>query len=146
MAREPMTGLCRKTGASLAKVYPRAFLCALLASGLAVRAAGPITYERLLKSDEEPGNWLMYSRNYRSHRYSSLDQITPANVNRLHVKWIYQMKTTHHVETMPLVVDGIMYATRPPNDVVALDTQNGRRLWNYHYPVPAKVYTCCGQV
>ena len=47
-----------------------------------------------------------------------------ANVNRLHVKWVYQMKTTHHVETTPLVVDGIMYATRPPNDVVALDTRD----------------------
>src|SRR6266478_4410613 len=45
-----------------------------------------------------------------------------------------------------LVVDGILYATRPPNDVVALDTQTGRRLWYYHYPVPDKVYTCCGQV
>jgi len=50
------------------------------------------------------------------------------------------------VETTPLVVDGILYATRPPNDVVALDTQTGRRLWYYHYPVPDKVYTCCGQV
>ena len=94
--------------------------------------------ERLLKADEEPGNWLMYSGNYRSYRYSSLDQITPANVNPVHLKWIYQMKTTHHVETTPLVVDGIMYATRPPNDVVALDTQTGRRLWYYHYPVPDK--------
>src|SRR5260370_25705975 len=56
------------------------------------------------------------------------------------------MKTTHHVETTPLVVDGIMYATRPPDDVVALDTQTGRTLWHYHYPVPDKVYTCCGQV
>src|SRR5215831_17555194 len=109
-------------------------------------AAGPVTYERLLKADDEPGNWLMYSGNYGSHRYSRLDQITPENINRLHMKWVYQMNTTHHVETTPLVVDGIMYATRPPNDVVALDTQTGRKLWYFHYPVPDKVYTCCGQV
>ena len=86
-----------------------------------------------------PETGSMYSGNYEGHRYSPLDQITPENVNRLHMKWVYQMHTTHHVETTPLVVDGIMYATRPPNDVVALDTQTGRTLWFYHYPVPEKV-------
>src|SRR5260370_41797987 len=108
--------------------------------------AAQMTYERLLKADEERGNWLMYSENYRSYRHSRLDQITSANVNKLRLKWAYQMQTTHHVETTPLVVDGIMYATGPVNDVVALDTQTGRTLWFYHYPLPAKVYTCCGQV
>ena len=91
-------------------------IVALFAAAVAAWAAGPITYERLLKADEEPGNWLMYSGNYRSYRHSRLDQITAANVSKLHIKWVYQMKTTHHVETTPLVVDGIMYATRPPAD------------------------------
>lgn len=119
---------------------------ALLSGGLAARAGEPVTYERLLKADDEPGNWLMYSGNYRGYRHSKLDQINTTNVSRLHLKWIYQMQTTHHVETSPLVVDGIMYATRPPNDVAAIDTQTGRRLWYYHHPVPEKVYACCGQV
>src|SRR5947208_15482401 len=94
-------------------------------------AAGPVTYERLLKADEEPGNWLMYSGNYRSYRYSRLDEINTTNVRDLRLKWIYQMKTAHHVETTPLVVDGVMYVTRPPNDVVALDAQTGRKFWEY---------------
>ncbi len=120
--------------------------CLILVAGLALEAAGPVTYDRLLKAESEPGNWLMYSGNYYSHRYSRLDQITTANVQRLRPKWIYQMRTNHKVETSPLVVDGIMYLTRPPNDVVALDTDTGRRLWSYSYKVPEKVYTCCGQV
>src|SRR6266849_9908989 len=123
----------------------RRFFFALFGAGVAAWPAGPITYERLLKADEEPGNWLMYSGNYRSYRYSWLDQITPSNVSKLHPKWIYQMKTTHHVETTPLVVDGILYATRPPNDVVALDTQTGRRLWYYHYPFPTKYIPAAGR-
>ena len=121
-------------------------LGAFLAICVAAFAAGPISYERLLKADQEPGNWLMYSGNYASHRYSGLKQINAANVSKLHVKWIYQMKTTHHVETTPLVVDGVMYATVPPSDVVALDARNGRRFWYYHHPVPQKVATCCGRV
>src|SRR5438270_10841347 len=112
------------------------------AAGAAVWAAGPVTYERLLKAGDEPGNWLMYSGNYGSHRYSGLDQITPENVTRLHVKWVYQMQTTHHVETTPLVVDGIMYATGPVNHVVAVDTQTGRGLLGYHFRVTGKGCTC----
>ncbi len=42
-------------------------LCASLAPGLAL---GQVTYERILNADKEPGNWLTYSGNYSSHRYS----------------------------------------------------------------------------
>ena len=34
-------------------------------------------------------------------------------------------------ETTPLVVDGIMYLTRPENDIYALDAVTGRLLWTY---------------
>src|SRR5262249_24566724 len=105
----------------------------------------PVTYERLLKADQEPGNWLMYSGNYRSHRYSSLNQINRDNVQRLHVKWIFQ---EHHakVEATPLVVDGILYTVQPPNTVVALDAGTGRVLWTYVHPVPPGTISCCGQI
>jgi hypothetical protein len=29
----------------------------------------PVTYERLLNSAKEPGNWLMYGGDYKSHHY-----------------------------------------------------------------------------
>jgi alcohol dehydrogenase (cytochrome c) len=105
----------------------------------------PVTLERLLRADQEPGNWLTYSGDYRSHHYSRLNQITTANVQRLHAKWIFQM---HHakVETTPIVVDGIMYVTRPPSDVIALDAETGRVLWTFEYRMPSRVYTCCGEV
>lgn len=109
-------------------------------------ASPSVPYERLLKADDEPGNWLMYSGNYRSYRYSRLDQITAANARRLRVKWMYQLRTTHKVETTPLVVDGVMYLTGPPNDVIALDTETGRGLWTYRHKIPSQTYACCGQV
>jgi len=46
----------------------RRFFFALFGAGVVAWSAGPITNERLLKADEEPGNWLMYSGNYRSYR------------------------------------------------------------------------------
>ena len=127
----------------------------LVASGITVLLMGtlaaqshtglPITYERLLKATQEPGNWLTYSGDYRSHHYSTLDQITADNVHRLRAKWIYQMHKSK-VETTPIVVDGVMYVTRPPSDVIALDAETGRALWTFEYRLPSRVYTCCGAV
>jgi len=105
----------------------------------------PVTYERLLKATQEPGNWLMYSGDYRSHHYSSLDQITAENVRGLRAKWIYQMHRPK-VEATPIVVDGIMYVTRPPSDVIALDAETGRALWTFEYRLSNRVYICCGEV
>lgn len=133
----------------------RRTLFALVAAGLTLTAAAmaqsasptgmPITYERLLDAANEPGNWLMYSGDYRSHHYSSLTQITAANVHRLRARWIYQMHK-QKVETTPIVVDGVMFVTRPPSDVIALDAETGRALWTFEYRLPGTVYVCCGEV
>ena len=105
----------------------------------------PVTPERLLKAGAEPGNWLTYSGDYRSHHYSSLDQINTTNVTRLKAKWIFQMHRTK-VETTPIVVDGVMYVTRPQSDVIAIDAETGRALWTYEHRLTGRVYVCCGEV
>jgi len=105
----------------------------------------PVTYERLLKAPTEPGNWLTYGGDYRSHHYSRLNQITADNVHRLRAKWIYQFHRPK-VEATPIVVDGVMYLTRPPSDVIALDAETGRALWTFEYRLASSVYICCGQV
>src|SRR3954464_12285684 len=106
----------------------------------------PVTAERLLQADKEPGNWLMYSGRYSSWRYSSLNQINTSNVKSLHAKWIFQGRSPEKFETTPLVVDGIMYLTRPENDVFALDAATGRVMWAYNYKNPERTYNCCGRV
>ena len=105
----------------------------------------PVTYERLLKAPTEPDNWLTYGGDYRSHHYSRLNQITADNVHRLRAKWIYQFHRPK-VEATPIVVDGVMYLTRPPSDVIALDAETGRALWTFEYRLASSVYICCGQV
>lgn len=106
----------------------------------------PGSVRDLLQADATPKNWLMYSGNYQSHRHSGLREITAANVAGLELKWTYQMKVVEKVEATPLVVDGAMYMTVPPNDVVALDAATGVRLWEYKRRLPAKIQTCCGMV
>ena len=106
----------------------------------------PVTYDRLLKADQEPGNWLMYSNTYNGWRFSRLNQINTDNVKNLHVKWLFQGRHDQKFETTPLVVNGIMYLTRPENDVFAVDAETGRVLWMYSYKNPERTYNCCGRV
>ena len=104
-------------------------------------ALGQVTYERILNADKEPGNWLTYSGNYSSHRYSPLTAITRDNVASLRPVWVFQTGGGGSLETSPIVIDGIMYITQPPGTVLALDGRTGRTLWSWSRPMPEKLLT-----
>jgi alcohol dehydrogenase (cytochrome c) len=108
--------------------------------------AGQVTYQRILNSSGEPGNWLTYSGNYAAHRFSSLDQINETNVGKLKPVWSFQVQSLQKFETTPLVVNGIMYISEPPSNVTALDIKTGRPLWRYRRTLPDDIRVCCGQV
>ena len=109
---------------------------AILIALAAAPALGQVSYSRLLNADDEPEAWLMYSGNYKSERFSRLDQINKDNVSGLRPAWIYQTGTTGRVEVTPLVADGVMYIAEPPSTIAALDAHTGRRLWRYDPLVP----------
>lgn len=98
-----------------------------------------VPYSRLVDADAEPQNWLTYSGNYASHRFSALDEINASNVHRLRVEWAYQVGGGNTVETTPLVVDGVMYLTEPPSTVTALDARTGQRIWRWSPDMPSGV-------
>ena len=92
------------------------------------------------------GDWRVIGGDLGSTRYSKLTQITPANVKNLELQWVYQSRSLEKFETTPLVVDGIMYVTDPPNNVVALDAKTGAVFWVYDYRPSPDARVCCGSV
>src|SRR3954470_20215781 len=105
------------------------FLAFLLAPA-ALMAQVNVPFERIRAADKEPGNWLTYSRDYSGQRYSPLDQIHAGNAGKLKMAWMRQVNELDTVETSPIVVDGTMFVTAPPNMVEALDARTGRKLWS----------------
>jgi len=105
-----------------------------------------VSFERLIRAAATPQNWLNYSGSYMSQRYSALDQITPANVQNLEQKWIFQARSLEKFEATPLVVDGILYTVQAPNDIVAMDAATGGIFWIYSYSPDPKARLCCGRV
>ncbi|MBI3683723.1 MAG: PQQ-dependent dehydrogenase, methanol/ethanol family [Acidobacteria bacterium] len=88
-----------------------------------------VTYDDLLKAD--PKNWLHYSGQYHSQRHSLLKQIDTGNIKTLSAAWIYHIEGARRLESVPIVVDGVMYVSQP-NEVHALDARTGRLIWDWH--------------
>ena len=79
-------------------------------------------------------DWPVFGGRTDNTHYSTLDQITPANVSRLQVAWTYETRDEFQGSEMqanPVVVDGVLYATSPKLRVFALDAATGRELWSF---------------
>ena len=113
--------------------------------GLALAdASAQVPFERLRSTADEPQNWLTYSGSYFSQRYSELDRVAPDNVDDLELQWVYQTPVMGPWQATPIVVDGVMYLTQRPNDIVALDARTGRVFWIYRHPTSPDHLACCG--
>jgi alcohol dehydrogenase (cytochrome c) len=108
----------------------------VLSACCAIPSLAQVSYDRLVHSDSEPQNWLMYGGNYGSQRFSGLKDMTPQNASSIRLAWVYQMRGSGALESTPLVVDGIMYVTEPPSTVTALDARTGKALWHFSPMIP----------
>jgi len=116
-----------------------------LREGPVTPAFTPVSWERLVNAVDEPENWLMYSSTLDSQRHSGLNQVNTANVTELEFKWAYQIPEIDRAETTPLVVDGIMFITEAPSNIVAVDAVTGRQYWRYDHELPDDLRICCGR-
>ena len=103
-----------------------------------------VTSDRLVRAADEAQNWLMYSGGYFSQRYSALKQIDRSNAKNLELKWILPNQVFGAWQSTPLVVDGVMYVTQRPNDVLAVDAKTGRVFWLYRHVPSPDARVCCG--
>ena len=107
-------------------------LAAALSLGLAPAQAADVDSARIQAADQNPNDWLTYHGSYKSYHYSPLDQINTGNVKNLEVAWMhFPGRSTRGVQSMPLVVDGILYYSGSYSRVFALDGATGKVLWTY---------------
>ncbi|RXH54566.1 Glucose dehydrogenase, PQQ-dependent [Granulicella sibirica] len=107
--------------------------CALaaLVSGMALGQSGVVDVKQGdLLQKEIRENWVSYNGDYTGKRYSSLTEVTPANVKQLGAKWIFHTKNAGVLQVTPVVVAGVMFVTGS-NDAYALDAKTGKQLWHH---------------
>jgi quinoprotein glucose dehydrogenase len=89
----------------------------------------------------KPGtDWPAYGGSYAAQRFSPLQQITPANVEKLKRVWLYNTgdmpegdpkKSKYGAETTPLKVGDTLYLCSATNILIALDPATGKQRWRY---------------
>ena len=78
-------------------------------------------------------DWPGYNGDPGGNRYTTLAQITKANVARLGPKWVFTLPNAGRLQVTPVVVGGIMYVS-VANECYALDAGTGRQIWHYKRP------------
>ena len=105
------------------------FACSLLIALTMGGSAGPDTPAPERRAD---GEWPVYGGTKANTKYSPLDQINRDNVHRLEVAWVYHAGDEGYtIETNPIVVDGVLYATSPSVNALALDAATGEEIWTF---------------
>jgi quinoprotein glucose dehydrogenase len=79
-------------------------------------------------------DWAVYAGGTDSVRYSGLSQITRDNVSQLQVAWTFDTGDAYagsELQCNPLIIDGVLYATTPKVNVIALDAATGTLQWRF---------------
>jgi quinoprotein glucose dehydrogenase len=77
--------------------------------------------------------WAVNGGAYNS-RYSPLTQVNRQNVGQLVVAWTYDSHDAFkdsEMQSNPIIVGRVLYATTPTMQVVALDAASGREIWKF---------------
>jgi len=93
--------------------------------------------------------WLHAGGDWSNSRYSTLQQIAPANVKNLKGAWVAHLGSglgaKYSLETTPIVKDGVMVVTSGNDDVFALDAKTGALIWEHRSGIDQAINTvCCG--
>src|SRR5258707_10783973 len=81
-----------------------------------------------------PREWPVYNGDSGNTHYSPLDQINRGNVSRLQVAWTFDAGDSFagsELECNPIIVNGVLYATTPKVNVIALNAATGKLLWRF---------------
>lgn len=97
-------------------------------------------------TDQEAGaDWLAYGGTNGGRRYSSLAQISTANVGELEEAWTFQSgdlnpsegRVFYSSQNTPIKAGDLLYTCTPTNKVFALDPGTGEVRWSHDPKVPA---------
>lgn len=96
-------------------------------------------------AQEAGADWTAYGGTNGGRRYSSLNQVTTANVTGLREAWTFRTgdlnpragRVFYSSQNTPIKVDDLLYTCTPTNKVFALDPGTGEVRWSHDPKVPA---------
>jgi quinoprotein glucose dehydrogenase len=97
----------------------------------------PLLFPATVHADEFDG-WTHYGGSEKGMQFSSLDQISAANVTRLAEAWRYRSgelgqgrREPFAFQANPILVEGRLYLSTGSAIIIALDPATGREIWRF---------------
>ncbi len=138
-------------------------LAALLAAGMAAAVAGMFqphptvafqgtpTAPVPVAPGQEQKDWSSYGNTAGGSRFVALDQITRDNVKNLQVAWTFHTGDTPLSPTgngaedqeTPLQIGNRIYLCTPHNNVISVDADSGKKIWERDINAQAQVWNRC---
>lgn len=107
--------------------------------------------DQVLKNAGKGTEWTMNGMDWGEQRYSTMTQITPANVSKLAPAWSYELGPGGgNQQATPLYSNGVLYTVTNWSIVAAVDAKTGKEVWRYDPQAdrsmtqPGKSRLCCG--
>jgi alcohol dehydrogenase (cytochrome c) len=110
----------------------------------ATAAITPVSQQQLNNAAKDGSDFLATNGNYEQTRFYPNAQINRKNVGRLHPAWIFTTEVKESLETSPIIVKGVMYATTSFSHVYALDAKTGQQIWHFKPKLGPVTTFCCG--
>lgn len=121
-------------------------LSRVLPLGLALFVMALVTSSPIAYSQQQAGlNWFYPAHDERNSNFSPQNVINKDNVNRLELRWLYQVPEDPFkipyvapslgLQTSPLIVNGLLYISTHYNRVIALNLETGAVVWQYQVNV-----------
>lgn len=81
-------------------------------------------------------------------RFGAQSEITPDNVAKLGLAWFHEFDTDRGQQSIPVVVDGVLYTSTAWSKAYAFDAKTGKELWSFDPEVPHErmAGSCCDAV
>lgn len=98
---------------------------------------------------DKPGDadWPLSGGTLMAQRFSPLESIDMANVERLGLAWSLDLDTEAGQEATPIMRDGVLYIVSAYSIVQAVEARTGKSLWIFDPGVrAAAAHSCCGPV
>ena len=117
----------------------RLLIAAVIVAG-ANAAAPQVSLDPGTIGKKPVSSWTTFNGDYSGERYSTLTQISPANVGRLAQSWVFKITGVGAqrgapipmIKCTPLMAGGVLYITIPDH-VFAIDARTGKEIWRYDW-------------
>jgi len=112
---------------------------------------GPAAELALASAQDGMGNWSAYGRDSGGSRFAPFSQINRNNVSHLHQAWVFHTgdipispggNGAEDQET-PLQINDKVFLCTPHNNIIAVDADSGKKLWEAEVNGQSKIWQRC---